>query len=109
MTKHIHATVMPRNVSYPTYYEVDIFQSGFDEICICLKNNRFHGSFGSQFGVPVKATNEEGLKLTCTYVGVGTGNAADIIEILAEQKDTNLVREMVEKLIFDNQRRRKEA
>lgn len=103
MTKHVH-----KNISIGNFrdYETDIFQSAYDEICIYLKNIRYINSYGVQFIIPVRKKDGYRIKINKSSVSNDTGKAADLIEYLSTPLGSNFISGMVQKLIFENEKKR---
>ena len=107
MSKHIIFKYYPTNRT--SFYEVDIFQCAYDEICISLKNGLYYNPPIVQFWIPIKRAKGFSFKVNSASISNNTGSAADVINFLDSWIGDGFKCGMVQKLIFDNEKKRKTA
>jgi hypothetical protein len=103
--KHIHTTFSPNNLSN-AHYDVDIFQDAYDSICVSLKNMAYVNPGLAQFCIPVCKKSGFAIKINKTCVSNNNGCAADLIDFLDSSTGHAFISPMIQKIIFDNDKKR---
>lgn len=94
------------NLKSWTPYQVSIFQSSYNEICISLKNDLYHDPTIIQFTFPVKKYNGIAFKCNAASVGCDTGKAEDIIKFFSTWPGSEYLQAAINKLIFEHPKKR---
>lgn len=101
---HAHRTI--DNESNGLMYDVDIFQSSYNEIVISLKNRLYHDPSSVQFVFRVREKEGIAWQVNKSSLSNDSGKAADLVEFFATWPGENYIRATVHKLIFNNAKKR---
>ena len=102
----LHAHRIIDNENNGIMYDVDIFQSAYDEICISLKNRLYHDPTIIQFNFPIKQKAGVAWQVNKNSLSNNNGSAADMVDFFATWPGNNYIRATVHKLIFNNEKKR---
>lgn len=105
MTDHVHIhnfTPGPNR----SFYDVDIFQCAYNEICISLHNNLYNPDARTelQFDIPIKKAPDFSWKCNAASIGEKEGKAENIIRLFQEWD--SFAWASVRKLIFEHPKKR---
>ena len=81
-------------------YDISIFQSSFDEICISIQNTIYHNPKIVQFIIPVKKEEGFSWKLNKASIGNDSGKSIDIIKLFSTYNA--YAKRSIQELIFNN-------
>ncbi len=100
---HLHGKAERRTANgFLITYDVDCFQSAYDEITIVLKDSLLEKS--TFFDIPIKKKSEFCIDIHKTFVGNQNGSAADLIKFIDEMPGGGWLRKIVETCIFENKK-----
>jgi hypothetical protein len=97
---HVYSSIRPKNRS--SFYDIGLFQSSYDEVCISLENRLYFDPSLVQFDIPVRPSSGDVLKVNTASIGYKDGTAATLIDYLSTAAGKALIPSMVQKLIFDH-------
>lgn len=103
MTEHVHIHNFQPGTNR-SFYDVDIFQCAYDEICIDVKNNLYNDPAHVQFDIPIKVAPGYSWKCNAASIGENEGKAENIIRLFSEYD--SFAWASVRKLIFEHPKKR---
>lgn len=105
MTDHVHIYNFTPGPGR-SFYNVDIFQCAYDEICICIENTIYRPEARTmlQFDIPIKKAPGYSWKCNVASIGENEGKAENIIKLFREYD--SFAWATVRKLIFEHPKKR---